>query len=57
MVILQPFQPLPARPIQASLVMDTTDMTFNSAASRDHYPSIPATTLTAVVRRTYAPPA
>jgi uncharacterized protein YbjT (DUF2867 family) len=54
-VLLRPVQPTIARQIQAGVVMDTRDMSFDPAETARRYPAIPLTPLAEVVRRTYAP--
>jgi uncharacterized protein YbjT (DUF2867 family) len=54
-VLLRPVQPTIARQIQAGVVMDTQDMTFDPAETSRRYPAIPLTPLAEVVRRTYTP--
>jgi len=54
-VLLRPVQPTIARQIQAGVVMDTRDMTFDPAETSRRYPAIPLTPLAEVVRRTYTP--
>lgn len=53
-VLMRPVNPTLARQIQAGVVMDTKDMTFDSSDTRNRYPSIPPTSLSEVVRRNYA---
>jgi uncharacterized protein YbjT (DUF2867 family) len=53
-VVMKPINPAMAGLIQAGLVMDTRDMTFDPSETRKRYPSIPATSLADVVRRDYA---
>jgi uncharacterized protein YbjT (DUF2867 family) len=50
-VLARPISPAFARQAQAAVVMNTTDMTVNLATFRDRFPTIPATTLTEVLRR------
>lgn len=52
--LLRPLNPTLARQIQAAVVMDTTDMSFDPTALRQRFPSMPVTTLDDVVRRNYA---
>jgi uncharacterized protein YbjT (DUF2867 family) len=47
----KPINPAMARQIQAALIMDTRPQAFDASATRRHYPSIPATSVAAVVRR------
>jgi len=51
--LLRPFNPALARQIQAAVVMDTTDMTFDPTALRRRFPSMPFTSLEDAVRRTF----
>lgn len=53
-VLMRPFKPSLARQIQAGVVMDTTDMTFDPSETRRRYPSMPQTSLRDVVQRDYA---
>lgn len=53
-VLMRPVNPALARQIQAGVVMDTKDMTFDSSETRDRYPLIPSTSLSEIVRRNYA---
>jgi uncharacterized protein YbjT (DUF2867 family) len=53
-VLMRPVNPTLARQIQAGVVMDTRDMTFDPADLVRRYPSIPLTSLAEVVRRDYA---
>lgn len=52
-VLMRPVKPALARQIQAALVMDTRDMSFDSSRTAPRYPWIPQTTLADVVRRDY----
>lgn len=52
-VLTRPVNPTLARQIQAGVVMDTHDMSFDPAETSQRYPSIPLTTLGEVVRRDY----
>jgi uncharacterized protein YbjT (DUF2867 family) len=52
--LLRPFNPALARQIQAAVVMDTTDMSFDPSALRQRFPTMPFTTLEDVVRRDFA---
>lgn len=52
-VLLRPIKPTIARQIQAGVVMDTRDMTFDPAETTRRYPSIMPTSLADVVRRNY----
>jgi uncharacterized protein YbjT (DUF2867 family) len=50
-VLARPVSPVFARQAQATVVMNTTDMTVDVAAIRSRFPAIPATTLDQVIRR------
>jgi uncharacterized protein YbjT (DUF2867 family) len=50
----RPFNPTFARMVQAGVVMDTTDMTFDATQLRQCYPEIPLTSVAAVARRDYS---
>ncbi len=52
-VLLRPVKPTIARQIQAGVVMDTRDMTFDAAETMRRYPSVVPTRLAEVVRRDY----
>ncbi len=52
-VLMRPVNPTLARQIQAGIVMDTTDMSFNPSETSRRYPSIALTSLADVVRRDY----
>ena len=52
-VLMRPVNPAIARQIQAGAVMDTSDMSFDSAPVRSRYPSIPVTNLADAIRRDY----
>ncbi|HEX6710256.1 MAG TPA: SDR family oxidoreductase [Rubrobacter sp.] len=52
-VLMRPVNPTLARQIQASVVMDTQDMSFDPSETSRRYPSIPLTSLAEVVRRDY----
>jgi len=52
-VLLRPVKPTIARLIQAGVVMDTQDMSFDPAATMRRYPSVVPTSLAEVVRRDY----
>ncbi len=52
-VLLRPVKPTMARLIQAGVVMDTRDMSFDPAATMRRYPSVVPTSLAEVVRRDY----
>jgi NADH dehydrogenase len=51
--IARPFNPTFARMVQAGVVMDTTDMTFDATRLTQRYPDIPLTSVAAVARRDY----
>jgi hypothetical protein len=55
-LLMRPINPTIARQIQAGIVMDTTDMTFDATETARRYPSIVPTTLADVVRRDYVAP-
>jgi uncharacterized protein YbjT (DUF2867 family) len=50
-LLARPVSPTFARQAQAAVVMNTTDMTLDTSTIRDRLPTIPATTLDAVIRR------
>jgi NADH dehydrogenase len=52
--LLRPVNPMLARQIQAAIVMDTTDMSFDPTTLRRRFPTMPITTLEDVVRRDFA---
>lgn len=52
-VLLRPVKPTIARQIQAGVVMDTRDMTFDAAETMRRYPSVVPTRLAEMVRRDY----
>jgi uncharacterized protein YbjT (DUF2867 family) len=52
--LLRPLNPTLARQIQAAVVMDTTDMSFEPTALRQRYPAMSSTRLEDVVRRDFA---
>jgi len=52
-VLMRPLNPTLARQIQAGVVMDTMDMTFDSSDTYHRYPGIAITELAEVVRRDY----
>jgi uncharacterized protein YbjT (DUF2867 family) len=54
-VLMRPINPTLARQIQAGVVMDTRDMSFNASELCRHYPSVPLTTLADVIKREYCP--
>ena len=56
-VIMRPINPTLGRQIQAGVVMDTHDFSFDPSETKRRYPSIPLTSLAEVVRRDYVPPA
>jgi uncharacterized protein YbjT (DUF2867 family) len=51
--LLRPVKPTIARQIQAAVVMDTRDMSFDAAETARRYPSVVPTSLAAVVHRDY----
>jgi NADH dehydrogenase len=51
--LMKPFDPTMARLIEAAVVMDTRDMTFDPSETHRRYPSISATSLADVVRKDY----
>jgi len=55
-VLMRPVNPMLARQIQAGVVMDTQDMSFDPSETGRLYPSIPLTRLADVVRRDYVDP-
>jgi uncharacterized protein YbjT (DUF2867 family) len=56
-IVARPISPAMARQIQAGLIMDTQPQAFDASATRQHYPSIPVTSLAEVVRRDFGEPA
>ena len=50
----RPFAPTFARMVQAGVVMDTTDMTFDATSLRQRFPGIVLATVDEVARRDYA---
>jgi uncharacterized protein YbjT (DUF2867 family) len=52
-VLLRPIKPTIARQIQAGVVMDTRDMTFDASETARRYPAIAPTSLAEIVRRDY----
>ncbi len=52
-VLMRPVKPTLARQIQAGVVMDTHDMSFDPLETVRRYPSISPTSLAEVVRRDY----
>jgi hypothetical protein len=52
-VAMRPVNAMLARQIQAGVVMDTQDMTFDPSAMRSRYPSLSYTSLAEVIRRDY----
>ncbi len=52
-VLMRPINPMLARQIQAGVVMDTRDMTFDPADLERRFPSTPLITLSEVVRRDF----
>jgi len=53
-VLTRPVNPALARQVQAGVVMDTHDMSFDPPETERRYPSIPPTSLAEVVARDYA---
>jgi len=53
-VLMRPVNPTLARQIQAAVVMDTVDMSFDPANMRRLYPSVSCTLLADMIRRDYA---
>ena len=53
-VLLKPFNPSMAGLIEAAVVMDSRDMTFDASETRRRYPSMPSTSLADVIRADYA---
>jgi uncharacterized protein YbjT (DUF2867 family) len=54
-VVMRPINPTLARQIQAGVVMDTTDMTFDTTPFRQRFPDVPLTPLAEAVKRIYLP--
>ena len=52
-VVARPFNPTFARLVQASVVMDTTDMTFDASHCRRQFPDLALTTAADSARRDY----
>lgn len=52
-VVMRPFNATLARQIQAGVVMDTHDMSFDCAETSHRYPSIELTTLAHMIQRDY----
>jgi hypothetical protein len=52
--LLRPLNPTLTRQIQAAVVMDTTDMSFDPTPLRRRFPTTPFTRLEEVVRRSFA---
>jgi uncharacterized protein YbjT (DUF2867 family) len=52
-VLMRPLNPTLARQVQAAIVMDTRDFSFDPAATSRRYPSMPLTSLSDLVRRDY----
>lgn len=50
---MKPINPGFARQVQAGVVMDTRDMSFDRAERARRFPSIPLTTYAEVVRRDF----
>jgi uncharacterized protein YbjT (DUF2867 family) len=55
-VLMRPVNPTLARQIQAGVVMDTHDFSFDPSGTTRRYPTIPHTSLAEVVRRDYVDP-
>jgi NADH dehydrogenase len=55
-VLMKPVNPGFARQVQAGVVMDTRDMSFDGTARARRFPSIPLTTYAEVVRRDFPRP-
>lgn len=53
-VLMKPFNPSMAGLIEAAVVMDRRDMTFDPSEMRRRFPSIPSTSLADVIREDYA---
>ena len=53
-VVAHAFNPTFARLVQASVVMDTTDMTFDPSSLRRRFPDLPLMSVADVARRDYA---
>jgi uncharacterized protein YbjT (DUF2867 family) len=51
--LMKPINPAMAALMQAAVVMDTRDMTFNSSETRKLYPSIPVTRLADVIHKEF----
>ncbi len=54
-VLLRPVKPILAAQMQASVVMDTRDMSFDGLAARRDFPSVASTSLEAMIARDYRP--
>jgi uncharacterized protein YbjT (DUF2867 family) len=52
-VIARPVNPTLARQIQAGILMDTTDQTFDASEAQQRFPDIELTTLREMIRRDY----
>ncbi len=52
-VVMRPLNPMLARQIQAGIVMDTADMSFDAAAAQRRFPEIRFTSLASMVKRDY----
>lgn len=52
-VLMRPVKPTIARQIQAGVVMDTRDMTFDASETARRYPSVVQTSMAEMVRRDY----
>ncbi len=50
-MLARPVAPAFARQAHAAVVMNTTDMTVDTAAIRDRFPTVPATTLDDVLKQ------
>jgi uncharacterized protein YbjT (DUF2867 family) len=53
LIVARPINPAIARQLQAGLIMDTQPQAFDASETRQHYPSIPLTSLAEVVRRNF----
>ena len=52
-VVARPFNPTFARLVQASVVMDTTDMTFDASGLRRKFPELALASVAEAARRDY----
>jgi len=52
-VLLRPVKPVLAAQMQASVIMDTRDMSFDGLAARRQFPSVASTSLQAMIARDY----